>query len=256
VRDASDTVAEVFSDFVDDPKGEALILISADDLGPRSKLRAAFEKAERAAALPCYADTAQSLDAVIRETLKSAGLSITSDASSWLTERLGGDRELSRRELEKLILYMGDAKTVTEDDVLVCIGDTAALGVDDLIYAVGDGDQATVQRVYGRLTGEGTSPISLLTSVARHLLRLHETRGRLADGKSIESAMMALRPPVFFKMKSRFEAQASRWSEGLLARGLALLQDAELTAKSTDMPAEAVIERALIQLANVGRSRR
>jgi DNA polymerase-3 subunit delta len=67
---------------------------------------------------------------------------------------------------------------------------------------------------------------------------------------------MALRPPVFFKMKSRFEAQASRWSEDLLARGLALLQDAELTAKSTDMPAEAVIERALIQLANVGRSRR
>ena len=147
IRDASDTVAEVLGGFVDAPIGEALILVSADDLGPRSKLRAAFEKADRAAALPCYADDERSLEGVIRETLKAGGLSITPDALSWLTDRLGGDRELSRRELEKLVLYISSAatKTVSEEDVLACIGDTAALGLDDLIYAVGDGDQATVQ---------------------------------------------------------------------------------------------------------------
>jgi DNA polymerase-3 subunit delta len=254
IRGASDTIADTLGAFVEDPVGGALVLVAADDLSPRSKLRLAFEKADRAAALPCYADSAQSLEAVIRETLKTAGMSITGDALSWLTDRLGGDRELSRRELEKLVLYMGNERTITEDDAMACIGDTAAMSLDDLIFAVGDGDQATVQRVFGRLTSEGTSAISILTSVARHVLRLHETRGRVAEGKPLESALMSLRPPVFFKYKARFAAQANRWSEALLARALELLNEAEMTAKSTDMPADAVIERALIQIANVARN--
>lgn len=256
IRGATDTIADPIAAFAKEPVGGALVLITADDLSPRSKLRLAFEKADRAAALPCYADDERTLEAVIRETLKAAGLTISGDALSWLSDRLGGDRELSRRELEKLVLYMGDVKNVTEDDVLACIGDTAAMGLDDLIYAVGDGDQATVQRVFARLTNEGTSSISILTGVARHVLRLHETRGRMADGKNLEGAMMSLRPLVFFKLKGRFTAQVNKWTEPLLARALDLLNDAEMTAKSTDMPADAVIERALIQIANVARNAR
>ena len=87
-------------------------------------------------------------------------------------------------------------------------------------------------------------------------MRLHETRGRMAEGKGIEQALAMLRPPVFYKMKSRFQAQTNRWTETLLGRAIELLAEAEMTAKSTDMPAAAVIERALIQLANVGRARR
>ncbi len=259
IRDAEDNVAEVFERFFENPIGDSLIIVTSGDLSPRSKLRSAFEAADRAAALPCYADDNESLESVIKSMLKSEGLQITPDALDWLTDRLGGDRELSRRELEKLTLYMGpDTKktggTVTEDDVLACIGDTAALGLDDLTYALADGDQATMQRVFARLTAEGTSSISILTSVARHFMRLHETRGRMADGRNAADAMSALRPPVFFKVKTRFLNQAQRWTEPLLARSLDILMEAELAAKSTDMPTDATVERALMQLANVGRS--
>jgi DNA polymerase III subunit delta len=161
--------------------------------------------------------------------------------------------------LEKLTLYMGadtttTGGTVTEADVLACIGDTAALGLDDLTYALAEGNQPTMQRVFARLTEEGTSAISILTAIARHFMRLHETRGRMADGKSPGDAVSALRPPVFFKLKERFVAQSKRWNEMLLARALEILMEAELAAKSTDIPTQAVVERALLQLAQVGRS--
>ena len=258
IRDATDATGDVFAGFLENPIGDSLVIVTGSDLGPRSKLRSAFEESDIAGALACYADSAESLDGVIRTTLKSAGLAITPDAMGWLVDRLGGDRELSRRELEKLILYMGaDTKstggTVSEDDVLACIGDTAALSLDDLVYALADGDQATMQRVFARLTAEGTSSISILTSVARHFMRLHETRGRMAEGKSADQAAATLRPPVFFKMKDRFLAQTRRWTESLLGRALEVLMEAELAAKSTDIPTEAAVERALMQLAQVGR---
>ena len=59
---------------------------------------------------------------------------------------------------------------------------------------------------------------------------------------------------MFFKLKSRFNAQANRWNEALLARSLDILMEAEMAAKSTDIPTEAAVERALLQLAQVGRS--
>lgn len=259
IRDAADSLGNLFEKFLETAAGDSLVIVTAGELSPRSKLRLAFEQADVGAALPCYADDTESLESVIRSTVKAAGLQITGDAVEWLTDRLGGDRELSRRELEKLILYMGpDTKTsggtITEADVLACIGDSAALGLDDLTYALGDGDQVSMQRVFTRMTAEGTSPVSILTAVARHFMRLHETRGRMAEGKSVDQAAMMLRPPVFFKMKARFNNQATRWNEALLARALEVLMDAEMAAKSTDIPTEAAVERALMQLAQVGRS--
>ncbi|HCX14344.1 MAG TPA: DNA polymerase III subunit delta [Rhodospirillaceae bacterium] len=258
IRDATDKTADLFAKFLENPVGDALVLVDSRDLGPRSKLRTVFEKANDAAALACYSDDTQSLEAIIRSSLKAAGLQIAPEALGWLTSHLGGDREQSRSEIEKLIVYMGpDAAArntvITEDDILACVGDNAAIGLDNLTYAVCEGDQAMVRRAYGLMIAEAVSPISILTSVSRHFMRLYETRGHLKDGKNIDEAASRLRPPVFFKYKRRFQIQAGRWSEDLLIRGLELLMKAELSAKSTDMPTIAVVERTLIQLAQVGR---
>jgi DNA polymerase-3 subunit delta len=255
-RDAGDSVASVFGEWLENPIGDALVIVTAGELTPRAKIRVVFEDSDHAAAVACYTDDAEVLTRLVRDTLKNAGLTISGEALDWLTDHLGSDRELSRRELEKLITYMGGTKNVTADDVLACIGDTAAVDIDDLIYAMADGDQAAMQRTYLRLTAEGTSPIALITAAARHLVRLHETRGKMADGRSLDQAVMSLRPPVFFKLKSRFQAQAGRWNEALLARGLDLLTEAEVAAKSTDMPVEAVAERALMQMAQLVRTAR
>ena len=179
MRDATDTIAKTVEWFLDDPIGDALVVFAAGDLGPRSILRKIFEKADNAAALPCYADDARALDQVVRDTLKESGLSVEPDALAWLVDHLGGDRGLSRKELEKLALYKGtdDGPVITMDDAMACIGDTAAFDMDDLVYAIGNGEQPTVQRVYGRMMAEGTNPISVLTAASRHLMRLHQVLG-------------------------------------------------------------------------------
>lgn len=257
VRDATDGISQVVEGFLDDLIGDALIVFSSGDLGPRSSLRKVFEGADNAAALPCYSDDARALDQVVREGFKEAGLSPEPDALTWLVSHMGGDRALSRREIEKLVLFKdaGENKTVTLDDAMACVGDTAAFDLDDLVYAMADGDQPKVQRVYGRMMAEGTSPISVLTAASRHLMRLHQIHG-MRDSGSLDQAMMKLRPPVFFKRKGQFKSQAGRWSAKLLARGLEVLTTAELQAKSTDMPGQALIERALMQIATAAKTAR
>lgn len=256
IRDSGDGLTKILEAFLADYTGDTLVLLAAGDLGPRSSLRKLFEGAKHAAALPCYPDDARALDQVLRDTLKTAGLSIDREALAWLLDHLGGDRGTSRRELEKLVTYMGkDRGTVTTNDVLACIGDTAALTLDSLTFAAADGDHKSVQRIYARLTSEGTSPVSVLTASARHMVRLHQTLGHTKDGLSIDQALAKLKPPVFFKNKLRFKSQVVVWTLPLLTRALALLSKAEIAAKTTGMPAEAIAERTLLQLAAAVRNR-
>lgn len=253
LRDASDVVTGAFQAFLAAPAGEALIVVEGGELGPRSSLRKLFEAAENAAALPCYADEGGGLEGVVVETLRRSGLTADPDALAWLAQHLGGDRRLTRAELEKLALYMGGPGRVGLDDAVACVGDSAALGLDDLAMAAADGDQPALQRSLDRLFREGVAPVSVLRAAARHFLRLHLAAGLVSQGKNPDQAMSALKPPVIFRAKSRFSAQLRRWPPDRLATALELLTTAELDCKTTGLPSEEICGRALIQIARAAR---
>jgi DNA polymerase-3 subunit delta len=249
LRDAGDGAAAIVQSFLAHPTGDALVLVEAGELGPRSSLRKLIEGADNAMALPCYADEGGALDAVIHETLGGHGLTAEPDAMAWLADHLGGDRLITRSELEKLALYMGGPGRVRLEDAALCIGDTASLSLDDLAAASAEGDQATAQRILDRLFLEGTSPIAVLRSLQRHFQRLHLTAGAVARGRSPDQALALLKPPPHFRLAEHLRAELPRWPIDRIAMALDLLLAAEIDGKTTGMPAEELCSRTVMQLA-------
>lgn len=256
VRDAGDAAAPALQGFLEHPMGDALVLVEGGELSPRSALRKLFEGAGNAVALPCYADEGGGLTAVIHETLRAHGLTAEPDAVAFLSEHLGGDRGLTRSELEKLALYMGrPGGRVTLEDAAACIGDTAALSMDDLCLAAADGDPAACMRILERLYLEGVSPVPILRSLQRHFQRLHLCAGHIGRGRTVDQAVAGLKPPPHFRVADRLKRQLAHWPADRLDLALELLVNAEIDCKTTGMPAEALTGRAVMQLARAsGRS--
>ncbi len=254
VREAEDNAAAAFAAFFDPlPLGDSLIVVEFSDLGARSKLRLLFEGAEGGVAIPCYVEDEASLGRVIADLLHGHGLSADPDALEFLSAHLVGDRMVARGEVEKLAIYIGDAKRVRLEDVQACVGDSAALSMDEPIWAAAEGDFTTLDRSLARLFAEGTSPVPILRGAQRHFQRLHLIGGQIAAGKSAEAAVESIRPPVFFKLKSRLIAQTRRWSPNLVRQALERLVDAEADCKKTHMPDETICARVLFQLASLAR---
>ncbi|MEX0921346.1 MAG: DNA polymerase III subunit delta [Rhodovibrionaceae bacterium] len=246
VSDAADSLAGVFGDFLEGAPGDAVVLIEAGDLPARAKLRKLFEGAGNAAAVACYRDEGRDLAGTIRSHISQAGLRISDDALALLTGQLGGDRMLTRRELEKLVLYKGaEQSEIGLEDVRACIGDSAALSTSDLALAVADGDLRQVERTLGRCLQEGVNPVGVLRAVANHFQRLHLV---VASGNP-DLAIKALRPPVFWKLAERFKAQARNWSRPALAEALSVLLETEAACKQTGAPAATLCDRALLRIA-------
>ena len=249
VRGATNGIADVFEAFLVDPKGDALIVVEAGDLARGSALRKVFEQAENAAAIPCYPDSSRDLSDVVRDSLRAEGLAIAPDALADAVSRLGSDRGVTRREMEKLALYARGQKQVTLDDVRAAMGDEAEARAEEACDAAATGDLKRLDLALERLWSDSASPTSVLRVAMTHFQRLLLVH----TGASVESAMMRLGSPMHFSRKDSFRSQVRNWNEARLGEALDMLLEAEALCKTTGVPAEAATARALFNVAAMGR---
>jgi DNA polymerase-3 subunit delta len=251
VRPAADEAVAALQNALQAPAGDALIVLEAGDLKKTSKLRKLAEEADNAAAIACYGDNGDALDGLIEQTLAQFGLRAEPDAAAWLADNLGGDRGVTRKELEKLALYVGDtSRGVTLDDALAVVGDSAKIGLSDVALAAADGDQKALDRALDRVFAGGNAAVSVLRALSRHLITLHLARAAMQGGADARNAVERFRPPLHFSVKPRVMRQLGVWSAPALGDALALLTEAELQCKTTGMPDTSIVRRAAMRVAN------
>lgn len=230
---------------------EALVVIEAEDFQGGSKLRQLAERSPKVAVVACWREEGRDLAGTVREMLAELGLRADAEATEWLTRNLGADKGVTRRELEKLALYLGAAagqRPVTLAEAAAVVGDSSALGLDDLAAAVLLSDAGRLERTLARLLAEGQQPVALLRAVASQLLRLLRLLAEADGGRPFETLLESARPPVHFRTKNVYRAAYRRWSPARLTAALAVLQAAEIDCKRAKAPGALLCRRALATL--------
>lgn len=249
IRAAGDRLGEVLAAFLEAPPGDGFVVVEAGELRPRSALRRAFEQARNGAALACYADDEESLAAFVRAALAELGVGVDDEAVRYLASVLGGDRQLNRREIEKLALYAAGEGRVDLEAARACVGDSAARTLEDLAFAAAGGEGPELDRALARAFAAGATAVAVLRALASHLGRLQRAGALVDAGRPLEAAMAALRPPPFFKRKDAFARQAQRWPRDGLSEAIVIVSQAELHCKSTGLPDRAVCAHAAARIA-------
>jgi len=253
VRATGNALAAIFENYLEQPAGEALIVVEAGELARSSSLRQAFENAENAAAVPCYADSPDSVADLLERTLRERGIKASSEAMADAVALLGGDRGTIRRQIEKLLLYVGETGRVELADLRAVIGDETDARIEEACDATGEGDPGNLDRALGRLWSAGVSPVGVLRLAIAHFQRLSLVQAASEDGEGLETAIRRLRPQVHFARMASFRRQLRCWNAEKLGEALDRLLDAEAACKSTAVPAEAACGEALFQVSALAR---
>ena len=253
IRRATDTIAKIVEAALAIPDVPNFLLIEAGELPTRSKLRKAFEGAKTAGAAGCYADDRHNLEQILRHVMDLREVSIGPEAVKELLSRLGNDRMISRGEIEKLALYAGDRGEIRVDDVIATICDNAAMSIDNVIFDTADGATRAADQALARALANGVAPVQILRALQTHFQRLHMVAGELQRGTPFDAAIGRLRPPIFFKVKSRFQRQCHQWSVSQLTAAMSLLLEAERQCKQTGAPMAAICQRSVLRLVAAAR---
>jgi DNA polymerase III subunit delta len=240
----------------DPPAGNVLIFttIAADkrkrvvktiaDLGVVSELTVARE---RSGAL-----SQESVDTLIERVVSRAGKRLAPAARQLIQRRAGTQAGALSAELDKLMLYVGDAPTIEEADVRASVRDLAESWIFDFTKALAQRQPAAAVTLLRALFEQGEHPLRMLSVIARELRLLLLARDcltgslaktwtprtqytvfrdrllpTLADAE--RDALGNLHPYVLYQCLQN----ASRTSGATLQHGILALQALDVAVKST-----------------------
>lgn len=247
VRNATKSLVMTLTELRDDPAG-AVIILEAGNLAPKDALRALVEATALGRALPCYPDSDETLAALFRETFAKNGIRVDAEVIQALRDNLGNDREITRRELEKLVLFAADSKLLTREDVLTLCADNGATAIDAVLDATGNGHPEKLELALSRALGNGIDTQRLLRSAMLHFGALRQWRLQFDTGKSAREVMSSAQPRPHFSRTGAMEQQLRQWNDAALAQAGERLQQATLDSRRRPVLAEPVLRRALLSL--------
>lgn len=234
------------------PSQDALVIVEAGDLQRNNPLRTACERAKTALAVPCYGDAARDLGGIIDEMIRAAGKTIDRASRDHLAGLLGGDRQTSRREIEKLLLYAGTDPAIGEAHIEAVVGDTAQREQAMLVDAVFAGRLLAIDLAQAKLSSEGLDPGVMLGTVLRQALALLKARQAVDAGRGVRDVVATMRLP--YPRIATTEAALNAWSTPKLTEAITLLGNAILAARRDAETGRAGATRALWTLARMART--
>ncbi len=245
IRNATNRLAPTLTELLEEGL-PVLVLVEGGDLKPSDALRKLAEARKDARALPCYADTSQSVDMLIRQTFAQHDIRAEPHLVPMLRDMLGNDRQVTRRELEKLVLFAGQGGTLKREDVLALCGDNAVLALDAVVDAMGTGHAGRLDEAMARASASGTDAQRLLAVALNHFTRLRAMRAEIDSGASPDQVLARATPRIHFSRKAAVEQQLRLWNDSGLAAACARIADAIAQSRKTAPLSPAIARQALL----------
>lgn len=248
VREAHESLAKTL-ETIDKTPPDALVILEAGDLTPKSKLRAGAEKSPNIACMACYVIDQARLPQVIIGRLRAQSVQIDQDAAAWAAQNLTGEEGPLAQALEVLVLYAGERRTLALTDVAAILADGGDTSLNDAVDATLTGDLAATDKALTLAYEEGASSVGVIRVLLAELLRLRLAVGMVEEGASAQEAMGKMRPPVFFKRQPLVQKMLRLWTLEAINQALAAGLAAEAACKTSHIPDQDYCRHMMLALA-------
>jgi len=202
-----DIIEEIFLKKIDDIK----IILSANILEKKSKLRNYFEKNKDTICIAFYADTNQTLSSIALNFFRENKISLSQESINLIIERCKGDRENLNNELKKIENYAKSEKRISTEDILK-ISNLAenynASELTDNCLAKNIKKTANILNENNYSNEDCILIVRTLLTKAKRLLKLQE---EIKKNKNIEQVIVNYKPPIFWKDKEIVKQQINHW---------------------------------------------
>lgn len=250
VRQAGKLAKGIWQALLDTNDPVSPVILHADELAKSHALRNACESNPAVAVIACYPLEGRELEQAAQARLRAAGLSLSPQAATHLTDLLGADQSLSLQEIDKLALYCLGRSEVEIADIDAILTDTSASSAAEPIDIAFDGDLPGIEPAMQRCMRDGTSAAAILTLALNHVQTLHRLIRARSDNM-LDQAMKQER--LFFRREARIRRQAQSWSSAGLNRALETLSLAQAQARTSAALEETIVARALWAVALAAR---
>lgn len=227
IENVNDKILELIEE-IENIDSDRKVLLFADTLEKKSKLRNYIEKSKKSACVPCYEDNELSIKKII--SLKLNGFSGLSGYNmNLILEHTNLDRSKVNNEIEKIITYFTEKKIETEElkELLNVKSNNDFNKIKDEALL---GNKINTNKLLSDTFFETEKSVFYINMINQRLDKLLEIN-KLNHLKP-ENAVNEIKPPVFWKDKPNLIGQAKKWDQNKIKELLNITYDIEKKLKN------------------------
>ncbi|MDA9793827.1 DNA polymerase III subunit delta [Pelagibacteraceae bacterium] len=210
---------------------DTTIILNADNLEKKSKLRSFFEKDKKLVCIPFYPDNAQTLSKLTYNFLRERKISISPSNINIIINKCSGDRETLINELQKIELFSKNGKKINDDSISKLINLSENHNISDLV----DNCLAQNNRKIISILNENNFSNEDCIIIVRYFLikskKLLALAKAFETNKNIDLTISSAKPPIFWKEKEITKQQILKWSSKNIKQLIYSLSETELQIK-------------------------
>ena len=228
-------VNDKFTSFVEkiDPTklGEIKIILTAEILEKKSKLRSKFEKEKNLICIPFYPDTDQTLIKLAHNFFRERKISISSSSINLIISKINNDRKTLMNELNKLEVYSHNKKKIDENVISKIISINENHETNDLVNNYLIQNQKKIISILNENNFNNEDCIIIVRSLLNKSKRLLDLSNEYLKNNDLQTTLASARPPIFWKEKDIVKEQISRWKPEDIKTLICKLSEIELIIK-------------------------
>ncbi len=230
IKRATDKIISIIEE-INNRRIDDVIILVADSLEKKSKLRSIFEKEKELICIPFYPDNEQTLSKLAFEYFKKKNISISQLNINLIIKKCLGDRQSLFGELKKIENFLLTGKKITPETIAKLINLSENYSVSELIDNCLAKNKSRTIQILNENNFTNDDSILISRSFLNKSKKILKLSLEFEKNKDIDLTISRSKPPIFWKDKEIIKKQLLKWRSDDLKELIYNLCNIELTIK-------------------------
>ena len=212
IKRATDRIIKVLEEITEKNIKDIKIILNADLLEKKSKLRSFFEKDKTLVCVPFYPDEDRTLSKLAYNFLRDKKISVSTSNINLIVNKCSGDRETLINELQKIEYFSKNGKKIDSENISKLVNLNENYNISELVDNCLAKNKKKIIVILNENNFSNEECIMIIRSFiikAKKLLALSKT---FENNKNIDSTISSAKPPIFWKEKEITKQQIYKWN--------------------------------------------
>jgi len=213
INRCSEKILDIIEELIEKKISDIKIILNANVLEKKSKLRNLFEKNKELIIIPTYKDTSITLIEIAKKFFNNYKISISQETINLLVNRCNGNRGHLKSELDKILLYIENKNNINLEEIYKLTNLAENFSINELVdNSLSKNSQKTAEILNesNYKTEDGILILRTFLQKAKRLLKLYETQNGSGNFENLVNNYM---PPIFWKDKPIVKKQLECWTK-------------------------------------------
>ena len=231
VKRVTDKILKVIEEIEEKKIEDLKIIINADILEKKSKLRSFFEKSKEHFCVAFYPDTNQVLSKLTYNFFNQKKISISPANINLIVNKCNGDREVLFNELDKIEYFSKNGKKVTEESIIKLTNLIENHSISELVDNCLAKNEKKIINILNENNFGNEDCIIIIRSFLLKSKKILKLSNEFKSNKNIDLTISSAKPPIFWQDKEITKQQIYKWTPENIKKLIYRLNEIELLVK-------------------------